>query len=106
MSCFQAAYTGPVVMMSQNRQAEKDRLMAENDFEINKKAEKEIEVIMQHLAHQDQLLLDAIGRIEALHEKATGEPSRVDDLLKRMEQNDQTLLAVLGRLNAPGLPQG
>jgi uncharacterized membrane protein len=104
---FQAAYTGPVVMMSQNRQSEKDRLMAENDFQINKKAEREIEVIMKHLAHQDELLLDAIARIEALHEKAASEPAgRLDDLLKRMEQNDQNLLAVLARLDSPGLPQG
>jgi uncharacterized membrane protein len=32
---FQAAYTGPVVMMSQNRQAAKDRDAAEHDYEIN-----------------------------------------------------------------------
>src|SRR5258708_10471022 len=30
---FQAAYTGPVVMMSQNRQSERDRLAAESDYE-------------------------------------------------------------------------
>src|SRR5579859_1006477 len=38
---FQAAYTGPIVMMSQNRQNEKDRLAAQSDFECNKKAEEE-----------------------------------------------------------------
>jgi uncharacterized membrane protein len=32
---FQAAYTGPVVMMSQNRQAAKDRDEAEHDYRIN-----------------------------------------------------------------------
>jgi uncharacterized membrane protein len=35
---FQAAYTGPVVMMSQNRQAAKDRDAAEHDYEINEDA--------------------------------------------------------------------
>lgn len=35
---FQAAYTGPVVMMSQNRQAAKDRDEAEHDFQINREA--------------------------------------------------------------------
>lgn len=54
---FQAAYTGPIVMMSQNRQADKDRLAAEHDFNINMKAEKEIEVIMKHLAYQDEQIL-------------------------------------------------
>ncbi|HET6387678.1 MAG TPA: DUF1003 domain-containing protein [Armatimonadota bacterium] len=53
---FQAAYTGPVVMMSQNRQSEKDRLMAQHDYECNLKAEEEVRVLMQHLAHQDEIL--------------------------------------------------
>jgi uncharacterized membrane protein len=35
---FQAAYTGPVVLMSQNRQAAKDRDEAEHDYEINREA--------------------------------------------------------------------
>lgn len=35
---FQAAYTGPVVMMSQNRQAAKDRDEAEHDYEVNREA--------------------------------------------------------------------
>lgn len=62
---FQAAYTGPIVMMSQNRQAEKDRLMAEHDFEVNVKAEEEIKVIMQHLVHQDDLILEILTRMDA-----------------------------------------
>lgn len=63
---FQAAYTGPVVMMSQNRQAEKDRLMAEHDYEINKKSEEEIKIIMDHLVHQDIIMKELIDRIEKL----------------------------------------
>lgn len=39
---FQAAYAAPILMMSQNRQAEKDHLQAKNDYEINLKAELEI----------------------------------------------------------------
>ncbi|MBI5832753.1 MAG: DUF1003 domain-containing protein [Armatimonadetes bacterium] len=54
---FQAAYTGPVVMMSQNRQNEKDRLTAHNDYVINQKAEEEIKVILDHLVHQDHMLI-------------------------------------------------
>ena len=68
---FQAAYTGPVVMMSQNRQSQKDRLMAENDFQINKKAEEEIKVIMDQLVHQDTLLAEIVHRLRAL-EGTTG----------------------------------
>ena len=63
---FQAAYTGPVVMMSQNRQNEKDRLAAENDYQINKKAEEEIKVIMEHLVYQDVTMSGIISRLESL----------------------------------------
>jgi uncharacterized membrane protein len=35
---FQAAYTGPVVMMSQNRAAAKDRDEAEHDYDVNREA--------------------------------------------------------------------
>ena len=40
---FQAAYTAPAIMMSQNRQSELDRRHAQNDYEVNVKAELEIE---------------------------------------------------------------
>jgi len=39
---FQAAYAAPIIMMSQNRQAEKDRLQTKNDYEVDMKAEMEI----------------------------------------------------------------
>ena len=66
---FQAAYTGPVVMMSQNRQNEKDRLAAENDYQINVKAEEEIKIIMEHLVHQDVMMSDIISRLERLQQE-------------------------------------
>ncbi|PKQ38368.1 MAG: hypothetical protein CVT59_03875 [Actinobacteria bacterium HGW-Actinobacteria-1] len=45
MFSVQAAYAGPVLMMSQNRQAERDRYQAQSDFETNVKAETEIELL-------------------------------------------------------------
>jgi uncharacterized membrane protein len=63
---FQAAYTGPIVMMSQNRQNEKDRYAAQCDFECNQKAEEEIRVLMEHLAHQDMILADIVVRLATL----------------------------------------
>jgi uncharacterized membrane protein len=38
MLSFQAAYTGPFVMMSQNRQAARDRDEAEHDYQVNRDA--------------------------------------------------------------------
>lgn len=49
---FQAAYAAPFIMMSQNRQQDIDRKHAENDFQINVKAELEIELLHEKL---DQL---------------------------------------------------
>jgi uncharacterized membrane protein len=63
---FQAAYTGPIVMMSQNRQNEKDRYAAQCDFECNLKAEEEIRVLMEHLTHQDVILVDILTRLASL----------------------------------------
>jgi uncharacterized membrane protein len=44
---FQAAYAAPFIMMSQNRQQDIDRQKAENDFQVNVKAELEIELLHQ-----------------------------------------------------------
>lgn len=49
MLSFQAAYSGPVIMMSQNRQSAKDRLAAEVDHEVNTKAELEINNLMRRM---------------------------------------------------------
>ena len=46
---FQAAYTAPVIMMSQNRQSEIDRRSAQHDYDINIKSELEIELLHQKL---------------------------------------------------------
>ena len=53
---LQAAYTAPLIMMSQKRQSGRDRLEAHQDFLLNKKAEKETHAILKHLAAQDQAL--------------------------------------------------
>jgi len=46
---FQAAYTAPAIMMSQNRQSEMDRRHAQSDYAINVKAELEIELLHQKI---------------------------------------------------------
>ena len=42
---FQAAYAAPFIMMSQNRQSMIDRADAKNDYDVNRKAELEIELL-------------------------------------------------------------
>jgi uncharacterized membrane protein len=48
LACL-TAIQGPIILMSQNRQAHKDQLKAEYDYRINKKAEKEIQEIKRLL---------------------------------------------------------
>jgi CRP/FNR family transcriptional regulator, cyclic AMP receptor protein len=57
-----AAIQAPVIMMSQNRQDKKDRLRGELDYEVNRRAETEI----QGLAHKINLIGDKIGDVEDL----------------------------------------
>jgi len=57
-----AAVQAPVIMMSQNRQDTKDRLRSELDYEVNRRAEAEIQTLARKLNH----LGDKVGDIEDL----------------------------------------
>lgn len=64
LSCL-AAVQAPVIMMSQNRQAAKDRLDARNDFEVNLRAEIEIMALHEKLdALRSKELLDLMRLVE------------------------------------------
>lgn len=56
---FQAAYTAPIIMMSQNRMEEKDRERSIKDYETDVKAEKEIEALQKQI----ELLHEKVDRI-------------------------------------------
>lgn len=67
---FQAAYTAPIIMMSQNRQSEIDRRQAENDYRINVKAEMEIELLHTKIdAMREQEILQLTRTIASLAEQ-------------------------------------
>ncbi|MFZ0548274.1 MAG: DUF1003 domain-containing protein [Candidatus Promineifilaceae bacterium] len=55
---LQAAFTAPVIMMSQNRQTFRDRLEAHQDYEVNEKAEVEIRAVLDHLEAQNVALAE------------------------------------------------
>jgi uncharacterized membrane protein len=64
---FQAAYAAPFIMMSQNRQADVDRLKAEDDYKINIKAELEIELLHQKLDElREREVLSLVRSVESL----------------------------------------
>lgn len=54
-----AAIQAPIIMMSQNRQEDRDRIGAENDYQVNLKSEMEVRIINEKL---DQLLHQEMRR--------------------------------------------
>jgi len=55
LSCL-AAIQAPVILMSQNRTNQRDRLRAEYDYQVNRKAEKEIQDILVQLRRVERKL--------------------------------------------------
>lgn len=79
LSCL-AAIQAPIIMMSQNRQEQKDRQRAEHDYQINLKAELEIKLLSEKidhlLVHQNKKLLE-IQEVQIDY---------LEDLLKKIKE--------------------
>ena len=56
----QAAYAAPIIMMSQNRQSQRDRIQAQEDYQTNVEAKEEIEAIQQQIKNLEIGKLDKI----------------------------------------------
>jgi len=54
----------PLIMVGQNLQGRHANKRAEEDFEVNVKAEREIETILMHLENQNELILKILDRLE------------------------------------------
>lgn len=67
MLSFQAAYTAPIILMSENREMERDRRKNEADLATDRKAEREISQIQLDLQRLEQEKIDRI--LEILSEK-------------------------------------
>ena len=59
----------PLIMVGQNLQNAHSELRAEEDYNINKKAETEIETILMHLENQNELMLQILKRLEEAEKK-------------------------------------
>jgi uncharacterized membrane protein len=66
----QAAYAAPIIMMAQNRQSDRDRIQAQNDYQCNVDAKQEIEALQLHLSKIETEKLDKI--IQMLEEMKKG----------------------------------
>jgi uncharacterized membrane protein len=74
----------PVIMMSQNRQATKDRLDAAHDYAVNLKAEMEI------MALHDKLDALRTEQLQQLIEKQEDQLRMVQRLLERIDPDPQS----------------
>ncbi len=55
----------PLIMVGQNLQGRHAEARAEADFEVNTKAEREIETILLHLENQNELISKILDRLES-----------------------------------------
>ena len=85
MLSFQAAYTAPIIMMSQNRQSDVDRIRSIADYQVNIRTEAEISLLHkkldllreQQVGELISLLKASLGRIEALENRILPNPPPV-----------------------------
>jgi uncharacterized membrane protein len=54
----------PLIMIGQNLQGRHSEARAEADFEVNTRAEVEVETILQHLENQNKLILKILSRVD------------------------------------------
>jgi uncharacterized membrane protein len=66
MLSMTAALQAPVIMMSQNRAAEKDRLAAEQDFKVNLKSELMLEELIRKAKDRDAKIDNLTNLLAAL----------------------------------------
>lgn len=79
LSCL-AAIQAPIIMMSQNRQEQKDRQRGEHDYKINLKAELEIKLLSEKIDH---LLVHQNKNLLEIQEVQT---DYLEDLMKEMKK--------------------
>jgi len=84
-----------VVLMALNRIADRDRIRAQHDYELDIKAEEELKALMNHLMHQDEILLQIVNRLD----RGDREMKR---LARRLEQAIESGGAPAGPPTRPG----
>jgi len=77
-----AAIQAPIIMMSQNRQEEKDRTRGENDYKVNLKAELEIKLLHEKI---DYIILNQNKKLNEILEIQTDYLENINEKLKTIK---------------------
>ena len=72
MLSMTAALQAPIIMMSQNRAGEKDRLAAEQDFKVNLKSELMLEELLRKDREQSQQIAELVALVRSLQDGSRG----------------------------------
>ena len=92
---LEAALWVSLVLMAMNQLADRDRLRAQHDFELNVKSEEELKALMNHLMHQDEILLQIVNRLD-----------RGDREMKRLARRLEQLIESNSQVMQPKPPVG
>lgn len=90
-----AALQAPLIMMSQNRAAEYDRLESQNDYRVNQKTEMEIRLLhskIDHIIQQDQPNLLEIQKLQTEMLSSFGQ--QIFELREEIKKDKETVEAV------------
>jgi uncharacterized membrane protein len=79
---LEAAVWVSVALMALNRFADRERLRAQHDYELNVKAEEELKALMNHLMHQDEILLQIVNRLDRGDREMKRLARRVEEIIE------------------------
>src|SRR5438045_732181 len=83
---LEAAVWVSVALMALNRVADRDRLRSQQEYELNVKAEEELKALMNHLMHQDEILLQIVNRLDRGDREMKRLARRLEDALEASKQ--------------------
>jgi uncharacterized membrane protein len=89
-----------LVLMAFNRQADRDRLRSQHEYELNVKAEEELKALMNHLMHQDEILLQIVNRLD----RGDREMKRLARLLENAQEAREEARAEKPKPGGPERP--
>src|SRR3989442_5789705 len=98
---LEAAIWVSVVLMTLNSMADRDRMRAQNEYELNVKAEEELKALMNHLMHQDEILLQIVNRLDRGDREMKRLACRIEQVLEPSPETSRPPQAP----QAPQVPQ-
>jgi uncharacterized membrane protein len=84
---LEAAVWVSVALMALNRIADRDRLRSQQEYELNVKAEEELKALMNHLMHQDEILLQIVNRLDRGDLEMKRVARRLEEMIEAAKQS-------------------